>query len=104
MVFARLAEGHASHCNYEINGHQYTTDIIYPIWSTCVKTICEPLGQKKSQFSWQQETWKKDVERPFDVLQAQFAIVKYPTLTWSQEETWEVINASEILHNMIIDR
>jgi hypothetical protein len=98
-VFDRLVEGHAPPCNYEINDHQYTkgyylADGIYPRWSTFVKTILTPLCPARSQFAKRQESC---------VLQSRFATVRYPALTWSQEQMWEVMNSYVCLNNMIIE-
>ncbi|KAL0005283.1 hypothetical protein SO802_012844 [Lithocarpus litseifolius] len=74
-VFSELAEGRAPAVNYSINGYDYTiryylVDGIYPKWSTFVKRIPSPLGDKRKLFSKAQEAYWKDVERAFGVLQA----------------------------------
>ena len=83
-VFTLLANGHAPPVNYIINGHEYRmiyylADVIYPNWSTFVKTILCPQDLKKKHFSKAQESATKDVERAFGVLQARFVIVRGPT-------------------------
>ena len=80
-VFQRLGEGHAPGCNYSINGREYDrgyylADGIYPNWSTFVKTICDPVGEGNGNFAKKQEAVRKDVERAFGVLQAQFAVIR----------------------------
>jgi hypothetical protein len=51
----------------------------------------------------QQESYGKDVDRDFGVLQARITVARYPDLTWSQEEVWKVMNYGVILNNMSID-
>ncbi|BFG41560.1 hypothetical protein CerSpe_278340 [Prunus speciosa] len=72
-VFGELVEGRAPPVNYSVNGHNYTMgyylfDGIYPPWSTFVKTIPSPQGNKKKLFATSQEAARKDVERAFGVL------------------------------------
>jgi hypothetical protein len=74
-VFARLAEGNAPSVSYEIMGHTYTkgyylADGIYPEWPVFVKTHREPKDEKYSRFAKEQETFRKDVERAFGILQS----------------------------------
>jgi hypothetical protein len=61
-----------------------------------------PTGQKNSHFTERQESCQKDVEWAFGVIQAQFAIVRYPSLYWSHDQMWEVMQFWVIMHNMII--
>jgi hypothetical protein len=53
-----------------------------------VKTISDAmLSGKKSWFAQCQEACRrKDVERAFDVLHAQFAIVRFPAFTWPKDQ------------------
>ncbi|CAL5373544.1 unnamed protein product [Camellia sinensis] len=108
FVFTELAQGHAPTVNYTINGNEYTMgyyleDGIYPQWSTFVKTIPSPQGNKKIFFAATQEATRKDVQRAFGVLQARFAIVRRPTRFWNTKMLKYIMKTCIILHNMIIE-
>ncbi|KAK9274164.1 hypothetical protein L1049_018978 [Liquidambar formosana] len=50
-----------------------------------------------------QESWQKDVERAFGVLQSRFAIICGPARSWSREHLGYIMKTCIILHNMIIE-
>ncbi|XP_074359701.1 uncharacterized protein LOC141699757 [Apium graveolens] len=80
-LFSEWTEGRAPEVNYILNGHEYDMGYylangIYPAYSTFVKTISAPQGNKRKHFAKMQESVRKDVERAFGVLQARFAIVR----------------------------
>ena len=107
-VFDDILQGQAPKVNYTVNGHNYRlayylTDGIYPNWANFVQSIREPQDPKASLFATHQEGVRKDVERAFGVLQAQFAIVKNPALLWDKIKIGKIMRACIILHNMIVE-
>ncbi|KAF5469076.1 hypothetical protein F2P56_013176 [Juglans regia] len=93
--------------NFIINGNDYTmgyylADSIYPKWSTFVKMIPSPQGNKKKNFATAQESARKDVECAFGVLQQRFAIVRGPSRLFKVNDLTNIMKACVILHNMII--
>ncbi|XP_020161157.1 uncharacterized protein [Aegilops tauschii subsp. strangulata] len=107
-VFARLAEGHSPPVNFEINGHQYNkgyylAEGMYPQWSTFVKTISKPQGEKRKRFAQMQESVRKDVERAFGVLQSRWGIVQNSALSRDVRKLWEMMTACVIMHKMIVE-
>ena len=81
----------------------YLADGIYPKWQTFVKPLKKPEGKKNLDFHNAQAAARKDVERAFGILQAQFAIVREPARIWDQKIFWYIMNACMIMHNMIIE-
>jgi hypothetical protein len=97
-LFAKLVEGKAPEVNYIINGHDYTmgyylADGIYPSWATLVKSISQPLGNKRKYFAKAQEAVRKNVKRAFGVLQSRFAIVRGAARLWDTETLGDIMKA-----------
>jgi hypothetical protein len=107
-VFDDMLNGRAPRVHYTVNGHEYNTgyyltDGIYPKWSTFIQTIPLPQTPKDKLFAERQEAVRKDVERAFGVLQARFAIIKHPALSWDKRVMKKVMTTCIILHNMIVE-
>jgi hypothetical protein len=95
-IFSKLVEGHALPVDFVINDRHYNkgyyiADGIYPKWATFVKTISSPILPKEVEFVKAQEGCRKDVEHAFDVLQQRFAVIWFPSLSWSKYQMWEVM-------------
>jgi hypothetical protein len=107
-IFSKLVEGQAPPVDFVISGRYYNkgyylADGIYPKWATFMKTISSPVLPKEVEFVKAQEGCRKDVEHAFDVLQQRFAVVRFPAMSWSKDQMWEVMNYCMCLHNMIIE-
>jgi hypothetical protein len=80
MTHIALNEGSLVEC--EANGCKYNcgyflADDIYPRWSIFVEPIVKPKGKKKLDFHNAYVAARKDVERGFRILQAQFTIMDW---------------------------
>lgn len=107
-LFEDFVRGTAPRASFTVNNREYgvtylLADGIYPNWSTFVKTISNPIGQKKKWFAKCQEAVRKDVERAFGVLQARFRIIHNPCKLWNADDMKQIMIAAVILHNMIIE-
>ena len=79
-LFANLQEGCDPSANYTIMGNHYNMGYylasgIYPKWATIVQSISHPRELAHEFFAKKHESYRKDVERAFGVLQARFAII-----------------------------
>ena len=82
-LFANLREGCGPSANYTIMGNHYNmgyylADGIYPKWVIIVQSISHPQELAHEFFAKKHESYRKDVERAFRVLQARFAIIRGP--------------------------
>ena len=81
----------------------YLADGIYPKWATIVQSISYPQELAHEFFAKKHESYRKDVERAFRVLQARFAIIRGLARFWHHEDLTFIMKACIILHNTIIE-
>lgn len=77
-------------------------DGIYPNLSRFVKTLQEPGNLKAKKYSSWQEASRKDVERAFGVIQRKFAVLTRPIEFWYNDDIYNVVMTTIILHNMMV--
>lgn len=107
-VFDELLKGKAPPSKFHANGNlyktgYYLTDGIYPEWATFMPAIRVPVTDEDRHFTMLQESYRKDVERAFGVLQARFHIIRNPVHMWDIQAVSQTMLACIILHNMIIE-
>ncbi|XP_026446282.1 isoflavone 2'-hydroxylase-like [Papaver somniferum] len=100
LLFKNLKHGIALHCNFTINGHDYTqgyylVDENYPEWSTLV--------QDYKYFNGQQMKLRKDVECAFGILKRKFSIIAGLSRFFDHQEMNKIILTCIILHNVVIE-
>ena len=84
-LMSKIANGELSLVQFVANGRTYNYAYhlaygIYPKWQTFVKPLKKMEGKKNLDFHNAQAAARKDVERAFGILQAQFAIVRGPAI------------------------
>ncbi|XP_058745956.1 uncharacterized protein LOC131618816 [Vicia villosa] len=107
-VFNDVMEGRAPEVHYSINGTEYNigyylSDCIYLKWSTFVKSISMPQGDKRKLFTQHQEGARKDIERAFGVLKSRFGIIRNSARPWHLDALKRIMDTCIILHNMIVE-
>ena len=107
-IFSQYMEGNTIPVNFRVNGHDYDmgyylADGIYPQWPAFVKSVRQPMEEKKRHFCKVQEGARKEIERAFGVLQARWAVIRGPAYGWDREAIREIMTACIIMHNMIIE-
>ncbi|CAM8934379.1 unnamed protein product [Rhodiola kirilowii] len=107
-IFDSYLEGYCPEVAYKVNGNTYENtyylaDGIYPRYSSFVKTISNPQNDAESLFSKKQESYRKDVERCFGILQSRWAIVRHAGLSHRLSVLKSIMLACIIMHNMIIE-
>ncbi|XP_024200297.1 uncharacterized protein LOC112203587 [Rosa chinensis] len=107
-LFNEICTGEAPRVSYYVGDREYgqcyyLVDGIYPKWGSFVKAIRNTITPEQAHFTKMQESYRKDMERAFGILQARFAIVRGPTRGWDREDLSYIMMTCIILHNMIVD-
>ncbi|XP_024164513.1 uncharacterized protein LOC112171583 [Rosa chinensis] len=74
-----------------------------PLFNEICTANRNPITPEQAHFTKMQESYRKDVERAFGILQARFAIVGGPARGWDREDLQYIMMTCIIFHNMIVD-
>ena len=81
----------------------YLVDGIYSHLTNFLGTATDPILKLDSSFAINQEASRKDVEWGFGVLKLKFQILSNPINLHHQDNTYCVVMASILMHNMMVD-
>jgi Plant transposon protein len=103
--------GASPRIRFNVNNNEYSMgywlgDGIYPTYACIVKAYKPPFLRnidKQTNFTKQQESRRKDIERCFGILQQRWHILTRPCRLWRADNIEKVMKACIILHNMIIN-
>ncbi|XP_074351673.1 uncharacterized protein LOC141690807 [Apium graveolens] len=93
---------------FHVNGKRYNNDYyladeIYPRYSTFVKTTSNLATQSRKLFSKKHESYRKDEERCFGILQYRWAILRHGARMYKRSTLRSIMMTGIILHNMIVE-
>ena len=107
-LFSQLSNGLSTDVEYKVGDsvHKmgyYLVDGIYPKWRTLIQAFRVPNTEKEIYFTRKQESFRKDIERAFGVLQARFQIIRNPARFHDKNVLSQIMYTCIILHNMIVE-
>ncbi|CAM8999165.1 unnamed protein product [Rhodiola kirilowii] len=107
-IFDPPLAGISPQVTYKVNGGTYSNsnylaDGIYPRYSSFVKSIPNPQTEAEKLYTTKQESYRKDVERCFGILQSRWAILRHSGMLHRKSVLKTIMLACIILHNMIVE-
>lgn len=107
-LLQQLFYGTVPKVSFQVNGNQYDTpywlaDGIYPRRTSFVLAYAQPVSDVDCNFTYWQESVRKDIERAFGVLQARWRMLAMPARQWDWSLLDNMVRCCVILHNMIIE-
>jgi hypothetical protein len=108
-LFQPIIAGTGWGVEFKLQGHQYKypyylADGIYYEWSTLIQSKgLAKQDDPTKYFTKRQESFRKDIERTFGILQGQFQIITKPALNWYPGDMHSIMRTCIILHNMIVE-
>ena len=107
-LLRQIYNGNIPGVEFQVNGKTYScpywlADGIYPELSIFVTGFAVPGDPIDKNFTYWQESVRKDIERAFGVLQARWSILTKAGKVWTREFLDNILECCVILHNMIVE-